>query len=165
MESIKKRILTGLVIGTFILLPGMKGKASINKDNSVKTNISSNMEYSKIDRIGVTTEEVNLRVGPSIDNEKIGTIKKGELLEISYLNNNGWYLVKYNDTLGFIKSEYAKVIDFDKIEKEVNNLPIFYDMAMALDNINLRNNPNKESKKIGEINKKEKSSVFELINS
>ena len=220
MNNIKKRILSGLVIGAFILLPGMKGKASnlkgisgtskiskqqnlysddylnsriinnleinsninyilegnnlnlinynnqlgfINKDNN--SNYTYNgKEYNKIDQIGVTTSFVNLRIGPDINEEKIETINKNEIIEILLKSSNGWYLVNYNDTLGFISSEYAKIIDFNSIEEQVSYLPKAYKVVVAKDNVNIRSNPSTESQKLGVLKKDKKLLISNKLN-
>lgn len=219
MKDIKKRIISGVVIGIFVLLPGIKGKASnlgingkgktnkqtslynndylnsniisnleINKDivyllegnyydlinynnqlgfiekNSHDNNyVYNNLEYEKINQLGVTTSDVNLRVFPDINNDKISTIKNGEMIEIIFQSNNGWYLVNYDNALGFINSKYAKIINFDKLEQKVNELPKFYNVVVALENVNIRSNPDVNSNKISILKKNKKLLISKVL--
>ncbi|WP_102691881.1 SH3 domain-containing protein [Rummeliibacillus pycnus] len=59
----------------------------------------------------VTTDKVNLRKGPGVDQELITTLKKGNkvtLVTTQKVNNVKWAKVKWNQTIGWISSNYLK---------------------------------------------------------
>ena len=53
-----------------------------------------------------TTSRVNLRSGPSTDSEILHTLSRGEALEFKSMFNFEWSAVVYNDTRGFVSSEF-----------------------------------------------------------
>ena len=53
-----------------------------------------------------TTAGVNFRSGPSTESAIITTIFSGTNVEVTEFNATGWSKVRYNNTLGYIKSEY-----------------------------------------------------------
>ena len=61
-----------------------------------------------------TTTEVNFRLGPSTNEDKICLLDKGAELTVigkstSYSNpEDVWYLAKYKDEIGFVKAQYTK---------------------------------------------------------
>jgi len=75
----------------------------IPKDKEIVTEVISSL--------GETTTELNLRLGPSIDEKSIIVIPSNE--EVSIISRiNDWYLVKYNDHLGYVNSEYIKLMEY-----------------------------------------------------
>ena len=61
-----------------------------------------------------TTTEVNFRLGPSTNEDKIRLLDKGAELTVigkstSYSDpEDVWYLAKYNDEIGFVKAQYTR---------------------------------------------------------
>ena len=55
-----------------------------------------------------TTTRVNVRKTASETADKLATVNEGTKLELIEKQSNGWTKVKYNDTTGFIKSEYLQ---------------------------------------------------------
>ena len=53
-----------------------------------------------------TTSRVNLRSGPGTDSEILHTLSRGESLEFQSVFNANWSAVIYNDTRGFVSSEF-----------------------------------------------------------
>lgn len=73
----------------------------LNKTDNV------NNEYYEAKDILYTTANVNFRLGPSVEYEKIGLIKKNtEVIPIAKIDE--WYIVKYNGKIGYINALYAK---------------------------------------------------------
>ena len=57
--------------------------------------------------IGVTTDNLNIRSGPSAKYKILKEIKKGGSVEI-YGSENGWYKVKYAGVNGWVSGKYVK---------------------------------------------------------
>lgn len=57
------------------------------------------------------SNSINIRQGPSIQSEKIGEAKNGDVFEFVSINS-GWYGVKMTDGLtGFISSKFIEIIE------------------------------------------------------
>lgn len=79
------------------------------------TDNDSSYEYYEVNDILYTNENLNFRLGPSIDDKKIGLIKKNtEIIPIAVTNNN-WYIVKYNGKIGYVSGDYVR-----SLKKEFN---------------------------------------------
>lgn len=63
--------------------------------------------YTEVNDILYTTSKVNFRLGPSLEDKRICTIKKDtEIFPIALVNN--WYLVKYNGQIGYVCADYVR---------------------------------------------------------
>lgn len=175
MIDIKKWVRNGIIIGIVLLLPGLKAKAKeLHFDNKSTNylnelngrislsddiyNILSSNTYKEIFNEGSIKENVNLREYPSTSSDKLEVIKAGEVVSLYYLVND-WYLANYHDQIGFLKSKYVREIDWNKISEQVDNMPEIHLGIEALDDVNIRKLPSKDSKKIG-ILKKGLKTVF-----
>lgn len=49
---------------------------------------------------------VNVRIGPSTDYEKVGTLAKGEQIQVTGIADTGWYRITYNDSVAYVSSNY-----------------------------------------------------------
>ena len=227
MKDFKKRLLSGVVVGIFILLPGLSGKVKAKSEgiriegsedsvtsqrdlvmysrpdfyshavdnirinsnlfrileaynfdlvnyndklgfipkNMVQRNSfrNSNIAYEEVYKFGKTTDSINLRVGPSTDYKSLGIIKSDEIIEVIYAGSNGWNLVDYKGVLGFVASQYTKIVDYNKLEKDIDNLPKVIKKAIAIDNVNIRELPSAESPKLGVLKKKKSLMVKDIL--
>lgn len=56
----------------------------------------------------INTESIlTVRLSPSTESDKIGSLKVGTKLQIVNYND-GWYRIKYNDGFGYVKAQYVK---------------------------------------------------------
>ena len=138
MDNNIRKILRGLTMTMILTLPNITAKGEIS--DIIPYGIR-NMDYQELNDIGYTTSNVNFRIGPGTNFDKILTIDKGTKVDILAIMENNWYLVKFNDNLGFISSDYIKVIDIDKINEEVSNLPTVNKVLEATTNVNIREYP------------------------
>ena len=85
MKNIKKRLLSGVVAGIFILLPGFKGKAEFKGTNVKASTQSETYIYTR-------------------DNYNSGVISNLKINEevFSLFETTDFDLINYNDQLGFI---------------------------------------------------------------
>lgn len=114
----------------------------VDKDAiEVHSESQSNNNYSLMDSKGIAVKNVNLRVGPSIDYNKIITLDKGTCFDIIAVCDNSWYLVDYGNLLGFVSSDYVKSIDNNQLELEMSNLPEIYRVVEATTEVNVRSGP------------------------
>ena len=218
MKSIKKRILSGLIVGLFMIIPngkcefkGINDKIKVTNELELYTGyelnskmicnvkINKNIEkiltngkydlvnyenilgfarsnllennakyndltYEEFNKFGVTLDEVNLRSYPNIDDNILFTIDKNTILKIILKSSNGWYLVLHNNSLGFISSKYIKIIDKEKLNEEMLNMPKIYECVIAKTDVNIRSKPNINSDKIGLLKKNKKLLVSNILN-
>lgn len=64
----------------------------------------------ELPRYGIPTETVNVRSGPSLDAERIGSISPGVAF-IILGERDGWLEFRYNDGSGFVSGEYVEQFD------------------------------------------------------
>ena len=52
--------------------------------------------------------DVNVRKGPTTDEEKIGTLSTSEEVSVTGLTSTNWYRIKYNETTGYVSADYLQ---------------------------------------------------------
>lgn len=137
----KLNIITGLlvlliVLGVLIFRDNIKDSIEVGKEDEGKAEINQVDKVEEMTQIRqegdnmvkVTTDNLNLRTAPSIEDEIILTIPKGHKVEIID-NSNLWNKVKYNGQEGFVSSTYLtkdeKSVETEKPEEsEQNKSPI-----------------------------------------
>lgn len=63
-----------------------------------------------LEKIGVTTGNVNVRSGASTDYDVIGTLTTGTQVQIvSQDSTTGWYKIKYNNDYGYVSNKYVQI--------------------------------------------------------
>lgn len=82
------------------------------KDTILDTenNKDDNRGDTSLDKIGVTTGNVNVRSGASTDYAVIGTLTTGTQVQIvGQDNTTGWYKIKYNNDYGYVSNKYVQI--------------------------------------------------------
>ena len=128
----------------------------VDKSALVATNPNNSISYQEKHEIGITTARINLRVEPNIESKSLMIIDEKEKIEILALANNGWYLVNYNNILGFVYQDYINIMNMEQINEQMNILPQVYKVAIATTNVNIRRKPTAESEKLGLLQEGEK---------
>ncbi len=68
-------------------------------------------------KTATVNQSVNVRVSDSINADKMGQVNGGQTVEVLEVKGNGWVAIKYNDSTGYVKSEYLTMdIDVDSVE-------------------------------------------------
>ena len=124
-------------------------------------------EHQLYNDIVLTTTNLNFRKGPDISCEKIDLLKENTELQVIAKTNNGWYLVNYNGTLGYISNSYTESI-LDNIKEEypdldlkgINIEKVVYTNASKL---NIRNGNSTDYEIIGELTNYETARVLKEI--
>ena len=75
-------------------------KKSVNYSNATSTTTQTLNKYM------YTTTSVNFRAGPGTNYTSKGILKPNTKIYIYQVRNNGWAYAKYNNTLGYISSQY-----------------------------------------------------------
>ena len=109
------------------------------------------------------SEGVRLRAGAGTDYDRIGSLDGGQVAEVIGYTDNNWFIVKTDDKIGFVSGEYVSY-SAEKSQAVVNEQqttaqptitqPIVTDLYIyTTSNLNFREGPDKESKKITSIDK------------
>lgn len=82
------------------------------KDTILDTenNKDDNKGDTSLDKVGVTTGNVNVRSGASTDYDIIGTLTTGTKVQIVGQDSvTGWYKIKYNNDYGYVSNKYVQI--------------------------------------------------------
>ena len=69
---------------------------------------TENYKYEEKESKLYTNVNLNIRLKPDIESDKIGRIPKYSKFSSIALVNDDWYLIRYNKVIGFVKAEYVK---------------------------------------------------------
>ncbi len=78
--------------------------------------------YTPVNEIVYANHNVNIRIGPGTEYEKVGSLKYGEAIQRIGIGENGWSKVIYHDEIRYISSNYLTT---EKPEPSIN-YPITY---------------------------------------
>lgn len=124
-----------------------------------ETEEEAKVEESKYADIGISIakEYVNIRKEPSTDSKVLGKLYRNSACTI-ISEENGWYYVESGSVTGYAKAEYIKTgLSDDELIEKYGTLSISVDV----DGLNVRKEPDKESKKLTCIYRNEKYPVIE----
>ena len=121
--------------------------------------------FIELNHNGMTTDDVNFRIGPGLDYDIIRTLDLEDSVEVIGLCDNNWYMVRVNGTLGFIFGDYLRVLSKDFIEKEkLEYRPTFLYAVEAVHGANIREIPDvKTGKILGGLNIGDKLPAYEKL--
>lgn len=111
------------------------------------------------DDIVLTNTDLNFRSAPSASSDKMDTLEENTELQVLAEVDNGWLLVRYNGTLGYVSGEYTTSL-LDKLNTQYPNLSldsleiqkVVYNNATQL---NLRKEPNTDCEILNELERYE----------
>ena len=92
----------------------------------------------------VTTDNLNVRSGPSSNYSKLGILTKGTKVEVVERYSNGWYKIKYKGSYGYVSGAY---VSLDGSKGEV------IATGKTTAGLNVRSGAGTGYKKIGHLNK------------
>ncbi|HBI93596.1 MAG TPA: hypothetical protein DDY58_14890, partial [Terrisporobacter glycolicus] len=92
----------------------------------------------------VNVDNLNFRKGPSTNHETIQSLPNNTQVEV-VPQSDGWTLVRYKDTLGFVSSKYLS----DKTAQVVEKVKKYVNVSV----LNFRSGPSIKSSIIGTISK------------
>lgn len=86
----------------------------------VTVHAEGELQVTELSTQGEITSDVNVRKGPSIDYDKIGTVRVGETIPVTGETADGWYRVTYQGQEGYI---YGKYMTVQQTEPPADNNP------------------------------------------
>lgn len=97
----------------------------------------------KIDGTEIQTKKVvkansaiNVRSAASINAEKLGLLAAGDSLDYIAKENEEWYKVKYNDTEGFVSTNYSTLDEETKVNAELQKIVCFKKNSKLYNDLN-----------------------------
>ena len=81
--------------------------ASNNYLQQTESSVETNVEHTLRNDIAITTVNLNFRKQPDKESERILTFDENTELQVLAETDNGWLLVKSNNTLGYVKKDYT----------------------------------------------------------
>ena len=87
---------------------------------TLSTHAEGELQVTELSTQGEITSDVNVRKGPSIDYDKIGTVRVGETIPVTGETADGWYRVTYQGQEGYI---YGKYMTVQQTEPPADNNP------------------------------------------
>lgn len=108
---------------------------------------------------GTTTDNLNVRKGPSTGYSKLGTVPKGSSVAIIGKFSNGWYKINYGSGVGYVCGDYVKLNDSPvtttaastTTTTNINNSNVtdMNAIGQTTDNLNVRTGPATSYKILG----------------
>ena len=122
-----------------------------------------NLNETVIKKGKVSTNVLNVRSKASTNGSKIGTLKKGTIVEIVKIEKNGWYKIKYNKGYGYVSSSYVVDVDSsnnDSSNNETNNETVIKKGKVSTNVLNVRSKASTNGSKIGTL---KKGTIVEIV--
>lgn len=131
--SLKKRMNKSTILALGLVIGGMYASAgNIYADNKVEVNSDKKQEMKIENNEIVVADILNIRKGPSEDEDKIGALKEGSVVEVLE-TKDGWDKIKLSDGKeGWVSGEFTV-----KEKAKVN-----------VDELNLRKGPSTDEEKL-----------------
>lgn len=131
--SLKKRMNKSTILALGLVIGGMYASAgNIYADNKVELKSDKKQEMKTENNEIVVADILNIRKGPSEDQEKIGALKEGSVVEVLE-TKDGWDKIKLSDEKeGWVSGEFTV-----KEKAKVN-----------VDELNLRKGPSTDEEKL-----------------
>jgi zinc D-Ala-D-Ala carboxypeptidase len=140
MKQFKKMFL--VLISGFIILYACFGETTF-----LQKGFAAEQTYA-------TTDNLNVRTGPSTKYTILGVIPKGERIDVKSATGTGWYQILYKEKKGYVSSQYIK------ITKKVQGEEVLTAKNYATTaNLNVRTGPSTKYAILGVIQKSERIDV------
>ncbi|MDF2534919.1 MAG: D-alanyl-D-alanine carboxypeptidase, partial [Bacillales bacterium] len=97
-----------------------------------------------------TTDNLNVRTGPSTKYAILGVIPKGERIDVKSATGTGWYQILYKEKKGYVSSQYVKMM-----KKEQGQAVLTEKNYATTANLNVRRGPSTKYAILGVIQKGE----------
>lgn len=140
MKHFRKMFLV-LVIGFILSYAGFSATSFIQKG------FAAEQSYA-------TTDNLNVRTGPSTKYTILGVVKKGERLDVKSATGTGWYQILYKEKKGYVSGKYVKIM-----KKEQSKEGVLEKKYATTVNLNVRTGPSTKYAILGVIKKGERLDV------
>lgn len=112
-------------------------------------NAKDEIDVNNIDESQITVlyalKGVNVRSGPSLDSEVLGTLSKDQRVEKIVSNDNPWVKIRYNGQVAYVWHEYLTMAKPPRIYEVVDEI------VYAGHDVNIRSHPSTAAKLVGKL--------------
>ena len=140
-------VLSGILMSR-ALSTSMPSYAENNEEIEPELSIHNLNERNTTKKGKVTTSSLNVRANASTNSSKIGSLKKGEIVEIENISSNGWYKIKYKKGYGYVSGKYIEVLNDSS-----NDATVIKKGKINTNTLNVRSGSSASSSKIGTLSK------------
>ena len=151
-NTLKKFITLGLVSVICISQISI-GNITISDNNFISNSYAATIKDTAYSATGKTTANLNVRKGPNTTYSKVGSLKKGSKVTIVAKSSNGWYKIKFNNSHGYVSSQYISITSNNVSETKYSAT------GKATANLNIRKGPNTTYSKVGSLKKGAKVTI------
>ncbi len=134
------------------------------QENTIRS-YGEEFQITGINGRAVSLASLNIRKGPGTNYGKLDTMKNGTSLGVYGKTSNNWYLVNFNNLVGFVSGDYIQLLDvtYDEVNNEViDNVPSVTLAVTPTTLVNIREGKSTDYKKIGQISGDRKYKVLEV---
>ena len=113
-------------------------------------------EEIKVENKWVTTDNLNVRSGPSTSNSILGKLNKNDKAEV-ISESGSWSKINYKGSTAYVSSQY---LSSKQIEEDKNEESKVENKWVTTDNLNVRSGPSTSNSILGKLNKNDKVEVI-----
>ena len=130
--------------------------------NSGSSNSGGNTQVTVIGTGTVTTDVLNVRKGAGTNYGVIGTVKRGDKLQVIEKLSNGWLKIKFGSGTGYVSASYVTVSNSGSSNSGTTQTVIGTGV-ITTDVLNVRNGASTNNSLIGTVNKGTTVDVLEKL--
>lgn len=165
--STSEQVITSLNKGdkVVVMYHTSRGWSRIKLNNSygyVSTqylsSIDLNTSSEKYTTMLCNTNKLNIRKGPSTKEEILGSLKKGDKIDVVSHGSNNWSKIRFNNSYAYVSTNYLS----NSISSDIPNSKVF--MTCNTSNLNVRKGPSTNDSIIGNLKKGDKVEIIYKVN-
>ncbi|WP_343337684.1 hypothetical protein TPELB_26930 [Terrisporobacter petrolearius] len=150
-------IFSGILM-TKTLSTSVISHAENNEEVSSELSIQHVNVINTIKKGKVTASSLNVRASASSNSSKIGSLKKGAIIEIESVSSSGWYKIKYGNKHGYVSGKYIDVLN--NSNDSSLETKVIKKGKINTNRLNVRSSASTNSSKIGTLSK---GAIVEIV--
>ncbi|MBN9646298.1 SH3 domain-containing protein [Terrisporobacter glycolicus] len=150
-------IFSGILM-TKTLSTGVISHAENNEEVSSELSIQHVNVINTIKKGKVTASSLNVRASASSNSYKIGSLKKGAIIDIESVSSSGWYKIKYGNKHGYVSGQYIDVLN--NSNDSSLETKVIKKGKINTNRLNVRSSGSSNSSKIGTLSK---GTIVEIV--
>ena len=141
---------------------GISSDSTTGSDSNNSSNDNSSTTQTKTGKV-TASSSLNVRSSASTSSSIIGSLKTNDTVEILE-TLNGWYKIKYNNTIGYVSSQYISVSTSSGSSSNPETTHTKTGTVTASSSLNVRSSASVSSSIIGSLNSKATVEILETLN-
>ena len=151
------KLLSGIIMSSVAIAP-MQVSAFEN-NSAIKKQTLMNSRAVKTGT--VNADVLNVRSGAGTTYSKIGSVKRGQTVQIEGSTSNGWYKIKYNNGYGYVSATY--ISNVASSESTTSSATTVIYTGTTTDGLNVRSGGSTSYSKIGYLSKGTKVNIVDKL--